>query len=73
MDDSQTVIDGGHIATSSITANSLDASSINASNILTVGAFSSADADTQSKIFNDGIKIGTDNLLRNTSKFCATD
>ena len=69
LDDSTTIIDGGNIITSSITANKLDASSINASNMLAVGSFAT---DEQSKILNENIKIGGRNLLlgTSTSKSC---
>lgn len=70
LDDSQTVIDGGNIATGSVTANKLNAIDINASNMLTVGSFTT---EASNQILNSKMQMSGDNLLRNTSKFCSSD
>lgn len=63
LDDSTTIIDGGSIVTGSIDANRINVTDLNASNAITIGALNT---DTQNSILNDNIKLGGENLLKNT-------
>ena len=64
IDDTTTVIDGGHIITGSVTANAINASSLNASGSLTVGALTSA---AQASVLNENVQVGGRNLLLNSA------
>ena len=66
IDDSTTVIDGGHIITNSIDAEKLNVTDINASNSLSIGAL---DSSTQTKVNNGDSAYSRHTAYRGT---CST-